>query len=200
MGISPERWFSNKLLTDFFQVLTLTPDNNGKVFLLLRKITHFTQITNFTLHLVKQCCMLKWKPWNSYCLCFCRSGAFFFPNFAHACYIKRITKLFTCEFFLQISDVYLHCDESILPRFRSAMASRGTCNFTSFVSLKFSSGLRKDFTLNYCINFFDLFINIIYLWIPFGRKICLSGVMLKFLTRQMLSNLVKASATILSGV
>jgi hypothetical protein len=26
------------------------------------------------------------------------------------------------------------------------MASRGTCNFTSFVSLKLSSGLRKDFT------------------------------------------------------
>ncbi|KAH8932482.1 hypothetical protein BDL97_19G074900 [Sphagnum fallax] len=33
MGISPERWFSNKLLTDFFQVLTLTPDNNGKMYI-----------------------------------------------------------------------------------------------------------------------------------------------------------------------
>jgi gamma-glutamyl hydrolase len=33
MGISPERWFSNKLLTDFFQVLTLTPDHNGKMYI-----------------------------------------------------------------------------------------------------------------------------------------------------------------------
>ncbi len=145
MGISPERWFSNKLLTDFFQVLTLTPDHNGKVFFLLHKITHFTQITNFTLHLVKQFCMLKWKQWNSYCLCFCRSGAFF-PQILLMHATLRITKLFPCGFFLQISEVYFNCDESKIPHFWSAMASRGTCNFTSFVSLKLSSGLRKDFT------------------------------------------------------
>jgi hypothetical protein len=30
-GISPQTWFSNGLLTDFFRVLTTTQDKNGKV-------------------------------------------------------------------------------------------------------------------------------------------------------------------------
>lgn len=30
-GVSPQTWFSNGLLTDFFRVLTTTQDNNGKV-------------------------------------------------------------------------------------------------------------------------------------------------------------------------
>ena len=30
-GFSPELWKSTKLLDDFFQVLTVTPDQNGKV-------------------------------------------------------------------------------------------------------------------------------------------------------------------------
>jgi hypothetical protein len=84
--------------------------------------------------------MWKWKPWNSYCVCFCRSGAFFFQILLMHATLK-IAKLLTCGFFLQISDVYFNCDEPKIPHFWSAMASRGTCNFTTFVSLKLSSGL-----------------------------------------------------------
>jgi hypothetical protein len=76
---------------------------------------------------VKQCCMLKWKPWNSYCLCFCRSGAFCFQILLMHATLK-IAKLLTCTFFLQISDVYFNCDKSKIPHFWSAMAPRGTCN------------------------------------------------------------------------
>ncbi|KAH9552642.1 hypothetical protein CY35_09G077100 [Sphagnum magellanicum] len=32
-GVSPQTWFSNGLLTDFFHVLTTTQDNNGKMYI-----------------------------------------------------------------------------------------------------------------------------------------------------------------------
>jgi hypothetical protein len=32
-GVSPQTWFSNGLLTDFFRVLTTTQDNNGKMYI-----------------------------------------------------------------------------------------------------------------------------------------------------------------------
>ncbi|CAM6036511.1 unnamed protein product [Sphagnum compactum] len=32
-GVSPQTWFSNELLTDFFRVLTTTQDNNGKMYI-----------------------------------------------------------------------------------------------------------------------------------------------------------------------